>query len=179
MKQSGVTLLELIVVLAISGILLVIGIPSFAAYSSNSRLTSATNALVSSLFLARSEAIKRNSRAVLCKSANGLACATSGGWDQGWVVFHDANNNAELDAGEAMILTRQAFPAGFRLTGNKWVSSYISYNPSGATTTISGVLQMGTLTLCNESGVSGMARQVVISSTGRPRTTKITLASCP
>ncbi len=179
MKQSGVTLLELIVVLAISGILLVIGIPSFAAYSSNSRLTSATNALVSSLFLARSEAIKRNSRAVLCKSANGLACATSGGWDQGWVVFHDANNNAELDAGEAMILTRQAFPAGFRLTGNGWVSNYISYNPSGATTTISGALQMGTLTLCNESGVPGMARQVVISRTGRPRTSKISLASCP
>lgn len=179
MKQSGATLLELMVVLAISAILLGIGIPSFAAFTSNSRLASATNELVSSLHLARSEAIKRNSRVVLCSSATGTSCAASGGWHQGWLVFHDVNNNAALDSGEAVILSRQAFSAGFRLTGNRWVSSYISYGPSGATTTISGVLQVGTLTLCNESDASGTARQIIISRTGRPRTAKITLASCP
>lgn len=179
MKQSGATLLELMVLLAVTAILLSIGIPSFASFTNSSHLASATNELVSSLHLARSEAIKRNSRAVLCKSESGLTCSASGGWQQGWIVFHDANNNAALDASEAVILTRHAFPAGLRLTGNRWVSSYISYGPSGATTTISGVLQVGTLTLCTESGVPGMARQVVISSSGRPRTSKITLASCP
>lgn len=179
MNQSGYTLVELLVVLAVSAILLGIGVPSFASLSGSSRLSSATNDLISSLHLARSEAIKRNARVVMCISATGNACATSGDWDQGWLVFHDANNNATLDAGESVILARPALPAGFRLTGNRWVSNYISYNPSGATTTISGVLQMGTLTLCNESGVPGMARQVVISITGRPRTSKITLASCP
>ncbi len=179
MKQSGVTLLELMVVLVIAGILLAIGIPAFSSLAHTSRLSSFTNELISSLHLARSEAIKRNSRSVMCKSDGGISCAASGGWHQGWLVFHDANNNAELDAGETVILTRQALPAGFSLTGNTPVARYISYAPTGKTKLISGGLQMGTLTLCNESGSPGSAREVIISSTGRPRTAKIVLASCP
>ena len=179
MKQSGTTLLELMVVLSIAGILLAIGIPAFNHLAHSIRLTSATNELVSSLHLARSEAIKRNSRTVMCMSATGTSCAASGGWQQGWLVFHDVNNNAVLDAGETVILTRQAQPAGLLLTGNTPVSKYISYSPNGATKLISGAFQAGTLTLCNESAVSGAAREVVVSNTGRPRTVKVTLASCP
>lgn len=177
MKQLGATMLELVVVLAISALLLGIGIPSVAAFTHNSRLASATNELVSSLHLARGEAIKRNSRVVMCTSATGTSCTTSGDWHEGWLLFQDGNNNAVLDAGETLILARQAFPAGLSLKGNTWVSKYISYTPSGATRLISGVLQVGTLTLCNELGAS--ARQVIISSTGRPRTAKLALASCP
>lgn len=177
MNQSGVTLIELMVVLAVSAILLSIGIPSFASFIGSSRLASATNELVSSLHLARSEAIKRNSRAALCKSASGVACSSSGGWQQGWIVFHDANNNAALDAGEALILTRPALPSGLLLTGNGPVSNYISYAPSGAARLVSGAWQFGTLTLCQQSTGQGGARQIVISSTGRVRTVR--LASCP
>ena len=179
MKQSGATLLELMVVLAIAGILLAIGVPAFAALVQSSRLSSATNELVASLHLARSEAIKGNSRVVMCISETGTSCAASGGWHQGWLMFHDVNDNAALDEGEAVILTRQAFPAGFRLTGNRWISNNIAYTPSGATRLISGVLQVGTFTLCNESDASGMARQVIVSSTGRPRTVRTTVAACP
>jgi type IV fimbrial biogenesis protein FimT len=179
MKQSGATLLELMVVLAVSSILLGIGVPSFIGLANSSRLTSATNELVASLHLARSEAIKRNSRTVMCTSATGTSCVASGGWQQGWLVFNDVNNNAVLDAGEAVILARQAQPAGLLLTGNTHVSKYISYSPSGATRLVSGAFQAGTLTLCNESAVPGAARQVIVSSTGRPRTNKVMLASCP
>ncbi len=179
MKQSGTTLLELMVVLSIAGILLAIGIPAFSYLTHSSRLSSATNELVSSLHLARSEAIKRSSRTVMCMSATGTSCAASGGWQQGWLVFHDVNNNAVLDAGETVILARQAQPAGLLLTGNAPVSKYISYSPSGAAKLISGAFQAGTLTLCNESAVSGAAREVIVSSTGRPRTVKVILASCP
>lgn len=179
MKQSGATLLELIVVLAVSAILLGIGISGLTALSGSSRLVSATNELVSSLHLARSEAIKRNSRVVMCTSATGTSCAASGGWQQGWLVFHDPNNNAVLDANETVILARPFFPAGLKLNGNQWIARYISYTPSGATRMISGVLQVGTLTMCNVSAASGTARQIVISSTGRPRTVKVVLASCP
>jgi type IV fimbrial biogenesis protein FimT len=179
MKQSGATLLELMVVLAVSAILLGIGVPSFVGLANSSRLTSATNELVSSLHLARSEAIKRNSRVVLCTSTMGTSCAASGSWQQGWLVFHDVNNNVVLDAGETMILARHAHQAGLLLTGNTHVTKYISYSPSGAAKLISGAFQAGTLTLCNESAVSGAARQVIVSSTGRPRAVKVILASCP
>jgi len=178
MKQSGATLLELMVVLAVSAVLLGIGVPGFLALTHSSRLVSATNEMVLSLHLARSEAIKRNSRVVMCTSGTGASCVASGGWHQGWLVFHDPNNNAVLDSGETVILARQAFPPGLRLNGNGWISKYISYTSSGATRTISGALQVGTLTVCNESAASGTARWIVVSSTGRPRTVKVVLASC-
>lgn len=177
MNQSGATLLELMVVLAVSAILLGIGIPSFASFTSNSRLASATNEMLSSLHLARSEAIKRRSRAAMCPSATGDACAESGDWDQGWVVFHDANNNAELDTDEVVIMVRQGLSTGMRLTGNSTVSHYISFAPDGGSKHVSGAWQAGTLTVCNKEGTSGPARQIVISKTGRPRTT--VLAACP
>lgn len=179
MKQSGTTLLELMIVLAVSAILLTIGIPSFISIAASSRLTRATNSMVASLHLARSEAIKRNSRTVLCPSASGTACAASGGWHQGWLVFHDINNNAALDAGEAVILSQSGMPDGFRFTGDGAFSKYISYSPTGAAKYVSGAWQFGALTLCNTSGALDMARKIIISNTGRPRTVKVTLASCP
>lgn len=178
MKQSGATLMELMVVLAIAGILLAVGIPGFASLFQTSRLSSATNELVSSLHLTRSEAIKRNARAVMCPSATGTSCA-GGGWHQGWLVFHDANNNAALDGGERVILSQEALPADIRLTGNQPVSRYISYTPTGATRLSSGAFQAGTLTVCLKSPGPTAARQIILSSTGRPRTVKTTLASCP
>lgn len=179
MKQSGTTLLELVVVLAIAGILLAVGIPSFASLARSSRLSAATNEFLASLHLARSEAIKRGGRAVMCPSATGTSCADGGGWHQGWLLFHDGNNNARVDAGEDLVLARQALPAGLRLTGNATVSEYISYAPDGATRRVSGAFQAGTLTVCYQTASPVVANQVVISSTGRPRTARSTLASCP
>ena len=179
MKHSGATLLELLVVLTIATILLAIGIPSFASWVSSGHLTQATNSMVASLHLARSEAIKRNARTVLCPSASGTACAASGGWHQGWLMFHDGNNNAVLDAGEAVIHSQSGLQDRFRVRGNSHVANYISYTPLGATRTLSGVYQVGTLTVCEVSASPKLAREIVISSSGRPRTTKLTLASCP
>lgn len=177
MKQSGATLLELMVVLAVSAILLGIGIPSFGSLAHTSRLSSATNEMISSLHLTRSEAIKRRSRVVLCTSATGTSCAGSGGWHQGWVVFHDANNNTALDSGEAVIQARPSLPTGMQLTGNPSVSRYISYASDGGSKHVSGAWQAGTLTVCNVPESSGSARQIIISKTGRPRT--IVLTACP
>ena len=179
MKQSGATLLELMVVLAIAAILLLAGVPGFASLAHSSRLSSATNEMVSSLHLARSEAIKRNSRVVVCTSATGNFCAASGGWDQGWMVFHDANNNASVDAGESVILAQPALPQGYRMKGDSKVSRYISYSSSGGTKHVSGAFQAGALTLCNASGSSDAARKIIISSTGRARIVKVVLATCP
>jgi type IV fimbrial biogenesis protein FimT len=179
MKATGATLTELLVVLAIAAILVALAIPGFASLVHSSRLSAATTELLVSLHLARSEAIKRNARTVICISANGSTCASGGGWHQGWLIFHDANNNAALDPGETVIHASQALPASIRLTGNSTVSKYVSYSPSGGTKSVTGAFQAGTLTVCNESATSTPGRRVVISSTGRPRVAKAVLASCP
>lgn len=178
MKQSGATLLELMVVMTVSAILLGLSIPSFFSFASNSHLAGATNEMISTLHLARSEAIKRSSRTVICTSSTGASCANSGGWHQGWLVFHDANNNAALDAGEAVILTRAEVAKGFRMTGSSPVSKYISYAPDGGTKLMTGAWQAGTLTVCDESGLSD-ARKIIINKTGRPRTVRVALGYCP
>lgn len=97
-KQSGFTLVELMITLAIAAILLTIGVPSFNTLMQNSRLTTSTNDLIGALNLARSEAVTRELRVTVCKSADQATCNTSvTGWQQGWIVFTDENSNAAFN----------------------------------------------------------------------------------
>jgi type IV fimbrial biogenesis protein FimT len=177
--SAGFTLIELMVVVAIAALLQSLAAPAFRGFVNSMRLTAAVNSLFTSLLLARSEAIKRNGRAVVCKSASGDACVSSGNWEQGWIVFHDANNNARRDAGEAIVSHQQATAAPILLTGNNPLASYVSYNPMGQTAYVSGAFQAGTLTVCVASASSQEARQIIISSAGRPRTVRTMVAHCP
>jgi type IV fimbrial biogenesis protein FimT len=175
---GGFTLLELLVAVTAALVLLLVAAPSMSAVINSMKLTSASNDLMSHMYLARNEAIKRNGRVVLCKSSNGTSCATSGGWEQGWIVFHDTNNNGVIDGGELVIARQQALPGALRLTGNQNVAKYVSFEASGATKTIGGGFQAGTLTLCRQSAASNEARQIILNAVGRPRVQKLQIASC-
>ncbi|MEJ6022721.1 GspH/FimT family pseudopilin [Ramlibacter sp. PS4R-6] len=174
----GFTLVELMAVLAVASILLGAGLPAFTGMIRSVKLTTATNDLFSGFLLARSEAVKRNSRAVVCKSMDGVSCSATGGWEQGWIVFHDANNNGLRDGSEEVISRMQALPKDLRLSGNLNVAKYISYLPSGETKLVSGAFQAGTITLCHPSLRGGEARNIVINASGRPRVQKAWVAQC-
>ena len=178
MKKRGFTLIELLVTVAIAAILAAVAAPSFSEAIVNYQLTSNTNNFLASTQLARSEAIKRNSRMTLCKSADGTSCTTAGGWHRGWIVFNDVNNNATINSGEAVVYKESAMSADFLMLGNANVDNYVSFAPSGATELVSGGLQQGTLTLCSQSGSSGQARQLIINGAGRLRVTKNPVATC-
>ena len=178
-RHAGFTLVELMVVLAIGGVLTATALPSMSTMLHSQRSTSLANGFVSSLNLARVEAIKRNARAVVCKSATGESCSTTGGWEQGWIVFHDANNNAQLDEGEQIVQQQGRLVAGPRLTGNRNVASYVSYSAVGSSKLTSGAFQSGTFTLCPASASSAVVRQIVLSPAGRPRVVNGTQADCP
>lgn len=177
-RLRGFTLVELACVLAITAILVGAGAPAFMGLIRKTELTSATNDLFASLLLARSEAAKRRTRVALCKSADGATCATAGGWEQGWIVFHDTNDNGTHEGGEEIVMLVQALPKDLRLAGNMNVAKYVSYAPTGEARLSSGGFQAGTITLCNESGMREEARQIVINSTGRPRVQKAQVADC-
>ena len=174
----GFTLIELLMVLVVIGVFLSFAVPSFNALVGSSKLTAASNALLSSMHLARSEAIKRNGRVMLCKSADGLSCATAGGWEQGWIVFHDVNNNGEHEHSELVIQRVQPFADRLSVTGNSPVARYVSFVANGGTKLTGGGFQAGTVTVCDQAAPLIGARQIVLSAVGRPRIQKIRSTTC-
>lgn len=176
--ERGFTLVEMLVVLSVVGVLLTVAIPSFSQVAHSVKLSSATNVFLSNLHLARGEAIKRNSRVALCKSADGVSCVSAGGWEQGWIVFHDANNDGLRADTETIIRREMPLPASVRLSGNQNVARYVSFAPTGATLLLGGGFQAGTLTVCRNSADAGEARQIILNAVGRPRVQKLMLASC-
>jgi len=67
---SGFTLTELLVVLAVAGILATMAVPSFKSLVQSQRVKNAGFELYSSLALARNEAIKRNSDVTMATTTN-------------------------------------------------------------------------------------------------------------
>ncbi len=173
------TLIELLVALGLMATLLAVAVPAFEWLVTGSKLSSFTDSLYSSLYLARSEAIKRNARVVLCKSVDGASCAATGSWSQGWIMFHDNDNDAQLGSGELLIVRQDPLPNDLALWGNSPIAKYVSYTGLGSTRLTGGAFQAGTFTLCRVSADGGEARNIVISATGRPRIQKTTVASCP
>ena len=86
-RSRGFTLVELVIALLILAILVAVGVPTFQDATLGSRLGSTANNLVVSLYLARSEAIKRNTIVRVCPSTDGTSCATSSSWQTGWIVM--------------------------------------------------------------------------------------------
>ena len=168
----------MLAVLVLAAVLVSAGVPSMQSLVGSARLVTASNELLADLFLTRSEAIKRKLRVVMCKSSDGLACAAAGGWHQGWIVFVDADGDAKRDVGEAVLRVQPAVNGDLRVTGTSPVAKYVSYAPTGNTKLVGGGFQAGTLTVCSESLEASAGRQIVVSSSGRPRTQKVQLPSC-
>ena len=177
--RRGFSLPELLVVLLIIALLAAMAGPSWTRTVSAYRLALARDALLRSLALTRSEAIKRNTRVVMCRSRTALACETLSGWQSGWVIFQDSNNDAQLDAGEAIIYRQAALPDGLVLSTNGPFTNFISYSAVGSARNPSGSPQMGTFTLCEKAVSNGMAQDFLIGSVGRPRLAQRPLLACP
>jgi type IV fimbrial biogenesis protein FimT len=105
-RQAGFTLYELMMTVLIVGVVLTLGLPNFAEFVRNSRMTSTANDLHSAFQLARSESARAKSNITICASANSMTSAADcgGTWDQGYIVFVDTNGDrARSGAGETVL----------------------------------------------------------------------------
>lgn len=190
---EGFTLVELMITLFIVGVLLMVGVPSLKTFMQGNQLVASTNELVSALHIARSEAIKLNSRVTLCESSNGSTCSTSGSWKDGWIVFVDANgdlNNtgAPCAATNTDCLLRihdgfsdnQLTVAGID-TSSAAINAF-TFSSRGLPKAVNGSSQSGTFSVCSQdSGGSTIdSRAVVLSLSGRVRVSdNAAVISCP
>ncbi len=98
-KQSGFTLLELMLVITLMAVLLVVGLPSLQDFVRNSRMSSSANDIISDFNFARSEAVKRRVAVTLCKSQDGAACDTDDTDPfNRWIIFIDDEDPAIIEA---------------------------------------------------------------------------------
>ena len=174
-RGRGLTLIELLVALAIVGVLLSSSLPNWGAVLAERALRDRADALMQALMQARSEAIKRGTRVDVCPAA-GDACADGpAAWEAGWIVFADPDRDGGRDAADAVIARERAAPPGITIRGNRPVSDYVSYTSLGQARRIDGALQMGTFTVCRPGRV---ARKVILASSGRVRIADST-ETCP
>lgn len=87
-SAAGFTLLELMTAIVVGSVMLSIAVPSFRQMIASSRLTTQANEVVAALNLARSEAIKQNTRVAFCRAetATSTSCVDARGDWRNWIV---------------------------------------------------------------------------------------------
>ena len=104
---TGFSAIELMVVVSIISILAALAAPSFTPLIENWRVREASEQLQSTLYYARSEAIKRGGQVVIQKIPNNTNGCTSASEilarDCGWNVYHDTNGYGYCTAAETVL----------------------------------------------------------------------------
>lgn len=101
---SGFTLVELAVVLAVIAIVATFSTPSFVVWHKRDQIDARARAMMSTLMLARSEAIRRGARVTLCRIDAARSCLAAGkacdggltDWSCGWALFADRDGGRVL-----------------------------------------------------------------------------------
>lgn len=136
-SNAGLTLIELISVLAILMILLGAGLPNLSTWLQHHTESTILNTLHHLSSFARTRAIKENTYLTLCASNDNKTC--HGEWNKTIIIFSDSNKNETVDADDRLfkaITLPKATPC------LEWKASagrqYLQFKPSGATNGTSG-----------------------------------------
>ncbi len=170
-RQHGFTLIELLVTVVMVAILGGIVAPSFEQFIKDNRLSSQINNLIGSLHIARSEATNRGLIVTICASSDSATCNTNN-WENGWIIFTDANNsgNAVVDGSDEILRYQESLDGGntLRTSGfNFTTAGQVLFGSNGFMQT-SGAATSGTFTLCDDRGATE-AKGVILTIAGASR----------
>lgn len=161
--ELGFSLVELLFILTISSILLTLTLPVYRDLMLKLHLFVLSERVSSTLYYARSEAIRRQSVITLCKSKNAKSC--SGSWKDGWIVVL----NKSITSFEDGKLLR-VYPALSHVDFLEWhgfrSDDYLLIYPNGSYS------QNGSFFICAQALSKKVVWLVKISQTGRIRIDK-------
>ena len=177
--QLGFKLLELSVTLTIMAVLASVGMSNWTGLTEKEAVKGHTNALLGAMRFARSEAIKKNARVVICPRDLSAApingtypCNTvsGAGWENGWIIFIDQVANNQYNATDTLLKEQGTLSGSGGITMN---------NGAGTGDRIvfrnSGILYFGAsnITFLPSSRDTSRGAMVCISMQGRARVTSI------
>ncbi|MFT4614626.1 MAG: type IV fimbrial biogenesis protein FimT [Bacteroidia bacterium] len=165
--QRGFTIVELLVTLAVVGVLLAIGAPAYSKMTKDNRMQSEAFALRGALMSARSEAQTLRATVTVCRTANALDCS-DGDWGVGYMVFVDTDQDLVLDGvgdanGEQLIQSRVINTVGVNISFSQG-ADFVRFDSYGNT-----VGSNGTFIVCDDRG-DEEARGLIVSAVGTLQT---------
>ncbi len=170
----GISIVELVVSLAVVAILTTTGVPAFSSFIQSNRLSESSFDMLATINLARTEAVKRRTRVLLCRSADPtLPTPSCGGsantWTTGWLVFASGDSNTTYEAGTDTLLGRGLVDSSnVTVITNGTSNSNLEYNSDGTTNESGGTARFA---LCDQRG-GAQGRQINIPPHGRPKFVK-------
>ena len=154
--QRGFTIIEIMVVIAIMGVMLTIAAPSFVTFTSSQKVKTASFDLYAAMMFARSEAIKRK--------VNVTVAAAGGDWKNGWTV---------VATGIATPLRTQDPLSGVTFSNT---TTSVVYRIDGRLTSAAA---LGVLIQPQTADSSIKNRCIRIDLTGLPKSSTISNTVCP
>ena len=176
-RQRGFNLLELMITVAVLGIVIAVAAPNFSDTVARNQLTNSANNLVVSLGATRQAALARGLTTFMCHSANSdtnsPSCGGTGsGWDTGVLIYASAparfntalRNYVSSGGTPDTLVNQERFAASDR----------IEVTPTNATSQIAftpeGLLFGGSvveLLVCDATRTGETGRKIRVSPAGR------------
>lgn len=147
-RQTGFSLVELLIVLAVAAIIAAIAVPSMIGLINGSRVSSTAEVLTNDLVAARLDAIRYRRQYTVCAASSpntATACSNNAnGWGGGWIVLNSTG-----------VVSRHTANQGLTMVGT---TGSVVYSP------VLGGTSNAT-TLCFSRGTE--IRRVIVLTTGR------------
>lgn len=102
-RSHGLTLIELLVTLSVLAIAAALALPGFGETLRRNRIATASHLLTAGFASARSAAVMRGHPVSVCPAEAQRRCREDGVWEDGWIVFLDAQRTGQ-PASDADIL---------------------------------------------------------------------------
>ncbi len=182
--KRGFSLMEMLVVVAIGGILAAVAAPSLMSVIESNRRTVISNQLMEDLAFARRQAIALSTSVALCGSDSTAPTTCIArtpyptDWSNGWYTYVGKSAGLTPASAAAGLVLRQpqALPSGWKVDAYLGIYNYVALSPLAVGTT--GV---GHFTIYRSGSTSRTAACVTVNSAGRARfsTATASVASGP